>query len=570
MTFGDNVTVVGKLEVSIPVSADVEFSEIVSVGTIDPVEVKAADPVGEGVGKSVSVLFAEIVTSVLVVALPANDVVTDEPVVMIEPEPVGVAEEAPVAVLDVTPVPGPVTPPLIVESDADAEAVPVADPETLLVKLERSEVTPLRSELSRPEPDAVELGDAVEEIPVPGPVTPPEIVEDTSVVVSAAVADAVVAPVLGPVTPPEMVDAPVADTSVDVPRSVLVRLERSEETPPRRELKRPPLDDDAVVEAAVAVMLVPVPAPVIPETVVSVSELVAVSLIGVAVELVTPVPEPVAEASIVEVVSVEASAVSVVDEIVELVTPVPAPVAEASIVDVSSDVVVAVSVVDVGEAVVVAPVADASIVELESVVVASSVFATLETSETRLVTSETSALPKELSPSPPVDAVVVAAAESMVDVVSVAVIVAESVVEELVSVAESSVVDDTIMPLEVCEASEVVSEAVEETMPVGAITIEVNADEVGETVLVVVSSTVEEAVEASEDELEVEPTVGEMSVVSVGPEVVVSESEASKDESKFESEDEVKPCCEAVEPCEDESSLLVRLWRTSVNDRPWL
>lgn len=501
-----------------------------------------------------------MVTSAPEVALPVNDVVAEEPVVLMAPEPVGLGEEAPVAVLAVTPVPGPVTPPLMVES----EAVPVADPETpLLVELDRSEVRPPRSELSRPEPDAVALGDAVEEtpVPVPGPVTPPEIVEDASAAVSVTVDDAVATPVLGPVSPPEMMEVTsVADTSVadvsvvEVPRSVLVRLETSEESPAMRELKRPPLDD-----VAVAVALVPVPTPVIPETMVSVSELVAVSLAGVAVELVTPVPGPVADASMVEAVSVEASAVSVAETVVELVTPVPGPVADASIVDVSPVEVV------VGNAVVADSVADASIEEVESVDEASSVFARLVTSETRLVTSEMSALPRELSPSPspPVDAVMEAAAESIVDVVSEAVMVAESVVEEIVSVAEVSVVEDTIMPLEVCEASETVSEAVEETMPVGAITIEVNADDVGSrAVLVVVSSTTEETVVPSE-ELGVKLTVGEISLVSL--EVVVSEPSASRDERKLESEDE------GLEPCrEGESSLLVRLSKRSDKDRPWL
>lgn len=455
-----------------------------------------------------------MVTSAPEVALPANDVVAEEPVVLMAPEPVGLGEEAPVAVLAVTPVPGPVTPPLMVES----EAMSVADPETpLLVELDGSEVRPPRIELNRPEPDAVALGDAVEEtpVPVPGPVTPPEIVEDASAAVSVTVDDAVATPVLGPVSPPEMVeeDTSVADVSVvEVPRSVLVRLETSEESPAMRELKSPPLDD-----VAVAVALVPVPTPVKPETMVSVSELVAVSLDGVAVELVTPVPGPVADASIVDV------------------SPV--------------DVVV-------GSAVVADSVADASIEEAESVDEASSVFARLVTSETRLVTSEMSALPRELSPSPspPVDAVMEAAAESIVDVVSEAVMVAESVVEGNVSVAEVSVVEDTIMPLEVCEASETVSEAVEETIPVGAITIEVNADDVGSrAVLVVVPS----------EELGVKLTVGENSLVSL--EVVVSEPSASRDERKLESEDE------GLEPCrEGESSLLVRLSNRSDKDRPWL
>lgn len=268
-------------------------------------------------------MFAEIVTSPPV-GLPVSDEAIGEPVViaepepvglaepeymelaepepvrLAEPEPVGLAEDRPTAVLDVTPVPGPVTPPLIVE---DAS---VADAKILLVKLERSEVTPLRIELRMLVSDAVEVADAVE-TPVPGPETPPEIVEDTSVAVSDTVDDAALAPVLGPVTPPETVeetsvavsdtvddtavtpvlgpltppeiveDASVADMSVDVPRRVLVKLETSEPTLLIRELRRPPLDV-VVAGAVVAVAVVPVPAPVIPpETVVSVSELVVVS-----------------------------------------------------------------------------------------------------------------------------------------------------------------------------------------------------------------------------------------------------------------------------------------------------
>lgn len=47
VTFGGNATVVGKLEVSVPVSTDDdEFPGTVCVGTIEPVEVKAAEPDG--------------------------------------------------------------------------------------------------------------------------------------------------------------------------------------------------------------------------------------------------------------------------------------------------------------------------------------------------------------------------------------------------------------------------------------------------------------------------------------------------------------------------------------------
>lgn len=589
VTFGDSVTVVGKLEVEVPVSTEVELSEIVSVGTIE--EVNVTEPVGEDVGSRVSVLFAEIVTSAPV-ALLANDVMTDEPepVVTMEPLPEGVAEEIPVAVPD--PVPGPVNPPVIVEAESlvEAEPEPVAEAKILLVALERSEVMPPRSELRMPLLDAVALGEAVDTaVPVPGPVTPPEIVEEASVaaddaavlgpvtppemveeaadesdevprrvlvkldrsevtppsrelrtppledaageaaaeeaaaeeaaaeesgaVVSAAAEDAAVAPVLGPVTPPEIVEeAAAAEESEDEPRRVLVRLKRSELTPPRRELRTPPLDD-AVVAAGAVVVLAPVPAPVIPETVVSVSELEVVSLVGVAEELATPVPAPVADASIVDAVSA-----SVVETAVSLATVVDA----------------------VDDAPVVAPVADTSIVELESVEVAR----TLEISEIR-------SLVRELR-SPPVDAVVVAAAVSMVEVVSAA--EDEAVAVGVVSVDAESV-EETMIPLEVCETSVVVSEAVEDTMPVGAITIEVKAEDVGVAVLpLVVSSTVEASVEPDEEAAEEVP-------------LVVSELEARSDESKLESE--VEPGEFEFDPCEEDESLFVRLCRMSVKDRPW-
>lgn len=464
-----------------------------------------------------SVVFAEIVTSEPV-ALLVNAVETDEPVVRVESVPVGLGlglrrvEDSPVAVLEVTPVPGPVTPPLIVEDPS------VGVVKMLLVKLERSDVTPLMMELKMLVSDAVEVADAVEETPVPGPVTPPEIVEDSSVVVSVGVGDAlvspvsdavvvtpvsdavvvipvsdavVVTPVLGPVTPPEIVvEVSVADASVVVPKTSLVRLERSDVRPLTRELKRPGLE-----VVAVAATLVPVPAPVIPETVVSVSELVAASLVAVVTELVTPVPGPVADASIVDVTSVGVVAVVSVVVAAELVTPVPGPVADASMVEVTSVGVVAavsvvadsvvgvaaelvtpvpgpvadasmvevasvaevvtsaVSLVVVGDdsdvAAVVAPVADASIVEMVSVGVASSVLVRSETalvtSDTTLETSDIKLLVRELRM--PVAGPVVAAVVSMVDVVSAAVVVVESV--GVVSTADEVSVEEIMMPLEV-------------------------------------------------------------------------------------------------------------------------
>lgn len=132
-----------------------------------------------------------------------------------------------------------------------------------------------------------------------------------------------------------------------------------------------------------------------------------------------------------------------------------------------------------------------------------------------------------------------------------------------------------------------VSERVEEvgdTIPVGAITIEVSAEDVGvDSLLAVVSSTVEEViVEVTSEVGEVVLTTEETAVVSVVLEGVgdetteeVSDSEASRDDSKFDSEGEpwavdpraVKP--RAVDPCEDESPS-VRLGTVSVKDRPWL
>lgn len=163
-----------------------------------------------------------------------------------------------------------------------------------------------------------------------------------------------------------------------------------------------------------------------------------------------------ADASIVDVTSVEVAVssaaevvvvgslvvVSLVGKAVELVTPVPAPVADASIVDVVS-VEVAVSLTVVADTTEAADVVGS--VAVVSVVVASSVLAIPETSETTLETSETRSLVREVSN--PVPVPVVAAAVSIVDVVSVAVYVADSVV--VVSVADAVSVEETIIPLDV-------------------------------------------------------------------------------------------------------------------------
>lgn len=448
VTFGGSVTVVGKVSDDAPVgdgvSVAVEFSD--TVGSImvplavvmeegRSVAVLFSDTVGMArdevgavsVGRSVSVLLGEIVTSVGDTLLePVNEVMpllAAEGVGNSAPDEVSVFEAEPVGVMVADePVPAPVKPPEMV-GDSVTEAsvaevsvaaeVPVADePRTALVRLETPELTSLTAELT---PSTMELSRSV-------------------LVLGDGVAEAE-SPVAGPVKPEVIETSLVGEAVLSV----------------------------GVTEAAVV-------GPVMPE-----SERASLVGEGVTSEDVTPVVGPVRPEPD------EMSLVGVAEASEEVVTPVPAPVALASMVEDKSVAVDGRIVFTTPETTLLTPLGTVETALLASLLMATTLLTSLVTAETMLLTplgtAETmlviSLIRPETSP---------VAEEAVLDEIGVVVTPVPETVGEA-SLSEDAV-EETIIPLEVSETTllDGLGETVEEdeTIPVGPITIGVWVEESAE------------------------------------------------------------------------------------------
>lgn len=452
--FGGSVTVVGKVSDDAPVgdgvSVAVEFSDTVGSVMVPlavvmeegrSVAVLFSDTVGMArdevgavsVGRSVSVLFGKIVTSVGDALLePVNEVMpllAAEGVGNSAPDEVSVFEAEPVGVrIADEPVPTPVKPPEMV-GDSVTEAsvaevsvaaeVPVADePRATLVRLETPELTPPTAELT----------------PLTAELTPPTMELRRSVLVlGEGVADAE-SPVAGPVKPEVIETSLVGEAVLSV----------------------------GVTETAVV-------APVMPE-----SEIASLVGEGVTSEDVTPVVGPVRP-------DPDEMPLGVAEASEEVVTPVPAPVALASMVEDESVAVDGRIVFTTPETTLLTPLGTVETALLASLLTATMLLTSLVTAETMLLTplgtAETTLVISLIRPeTSPV------AEEAVLDKIGVVVTPVPETVGEA-SLSEDAV-EETMIPLEVSETTlldglgETVKE--DETIPVGPITIGVWVEESAE------------------------------------------------------------------------------------------